>query len=108
MLTRTSGYGQGMLEFEFPGTLIRWKGDSAWHFVYLPEDLSAELDLLARGMKGGWGSIKVDVQIGSSTWTTSLFPSKERTTYLLPVKAPVRKAEGIADGDEVDVLIRLV
>ena len=41
--------------------------------------------------------------IGSTEWRTSVFPSKDAGRFLLPIKASVRKAEAIAEGDVVTV-----
>ena len=95
-----------MLEYAFTAEVFRWQADAAWRFLEVPEELSDEIRELTRGMTGGFGSVRVQVTIGDTTWGTSLFPSKERGVYVLPVKAAVRKAEGIADGDEVDVVLR--
>ena len=62
---------------------------------------------IMRRMEGnsrGFGSIKVVATIGGSTFKTSVFPSKE-TGWLLPVKASVRKAEGLGEEDLVRVLL---
>jgi Domain of unknown function (DUF1905) len=101
------GNTPSMFEIEFEGEVVRWE-DGAWHFVFLPEDLSEHLHVWAGGMKGRWGSVKVAATIGATTWETSLFPSKSRRgVFLLPLKAPVRKAEGLAEGDEVTVTLRV-
>jgi hypothetical protein len=55
---------------------------------------------------GGFGSLKVRATIGISRFDTSLFPSKE-LGWLLPVKASVRKAEGIGEGDPVAVVLEV-
>ena len=58
------------------------------------------------GMARGWGSLKVVATIGTSRWNTSVFPSKE-TGWMLPIKAAVRKAEGLGVGDAVEVQLEL-
>lgn len=58
------------------------------------------------GKRRGFGSVKVTVTLGRSTWQTSLFPNKDGS-WFLPIKKPVRVAEGIADGDEVEVGLEL-
>jgi hypothetical protein len=45
--------------------------------------------------------IPVAAQIGRTRWTTSLFPKDGG--YLVPVRASVREAEGLAIGDTVEV-----
>ena len=61
---------------------------------------------IGRAKKKGFGSLKVTATIGASTFSTSVFPSKE-LGWLLPVKASVRKAEGIAEGDVIEVVLEL-
>jgi hypothetical protein len=51
------------------------------------------------------GAIAVQVQIGASTVRTSLFPDRKRATYLLPLKAELRRREGIAEGCHISVLL---
>ena len=61
---------------------------------------------LEMGKRRGFGSVKVTVTLGDSRWQTSLFPNKDGS-WFLPIKKPVRVAEGIADGDEVEVELEL-
>lgn len=96
-----------MFEFEFTSKVIRWQGKAAWHFILLPEDMSEEINRWAGAMKGGWGSVPVEASIGTTSWRTSIFPDKKRGTFLLPLKAEVRRAEGVGDGDSVDVTLSL-
>jgi len=49
--------------------------------------------------------IPVTVQIGKTTWTTSLFPKDG--SYIVPVKAAVRDAEKLAEGDIVAVRLAI-
>ena len=74
--------------------------NGSWHFVTVPEEASDEIADLAEGRTGGFGSVRVEVVCGGSTWRTSLFPSKAEAAYVLPVKAAVRRAEGLVAGDE--------
>ena len=94
-----------MVEFEFRGAIYQHEGGS-WWFIELPEDLSEQVERFSQGNRGGWGSVKVDVTIGTTTWSTSLFPSTA-DTYVLPVKKAVRAAEQLDEDDEVDVVLRL-
>ena len=86
----------------FEAELWLWDGDAAWHFITVPPDLSDDIEEQA-GERRGFGSVPVEVTIGSSTWTTSLFPDSKRGAYLLPVKKQVRTREGIEAGDVVTV-----
>lgn len=76
----------------------------AWVFVPLPVDQADEL-LAMETRRSGFGSVRVSVRIGSSAWKTSVFPSNEQATYLLPVKRQVRERENIDVGDRVEVVL---
>ena len=52
-------------------------------------------------MTYGWGMIPVEARIGSTRWTTSLFP--KNGGYVVPLKDLVRNAEQIDVGDTVTV-----
>lgn len=88
-----------------------WRHDTtkaSWYFVTLPEDVADAIDDEVGGPDlPGFGSVRVAVTVGGSQWKTSLFPSKEHASFVLPVKAAVRRAEGIDDGDEVAVELDL-
>ena len=87
--------------FEFSGAVFTWRGPSPYHFVAIPDDEAAEIRDVASLVTYGWGVIPVNVRIGDTEWTTSLFPKDG--TYLVPLKDKVRHAEGIEAGDEVSV-----
>ncbi|MBP6030211.1 MAG: DUF1905 domain-containing protein [Sphingobium sp.] len=90
------------------GPLVKWSGDKAsWYFVVLSGDVVGEIHYAAMGRTGGFGSVKVRATIGNTTWETSLFPSKESGGFVLPVKAAVRKAEGLSEGDAISLTLRV-
>ena len=84
-----------------------------WFFVTIDgavgEDLSAlaAMRRLELGAARGFGSVKVRTRIGLTEWRTSCFPDKARGGWLLPVKAAIRKAEGLAGGDTATVELRI-
>ncbi len=89
------------IEFEFDGEIWYWRGPAPWYYVTMPESESADLKAISNEVTYGWGVIPVQVQIGRTTWKTSLFPKDGR--YLVPIKASVRKAEQIDEGDDVHI-----
>lgn len=72
-----------------------------WHFITLPLRHAREIKMSLRGARRGWGSLPVKAAIGATTWSTSIFPDRKSDSYLLPVKASVRKKEKLEDGDTV-------
>jgi hypothetical protein len=94
--------------------LWRWTSASApasWFFVTIDGEAgealaaTALMRRLEGGLSRGFGAIKVTAQIGATSWRTSVFPAKQAGSYMLPVKAAVRRAEGIGEGDAVEVML---
>lgn len=93
------------IHFEFVGDLWSWRGPAPYHFVSVPDEVSADLRGLSPLVSYGWGVIPVTARIGDTEWETSLFPKDGR--YALPVKDAVRQAEELAIGDVVTVELAL-
>jgi hypothetical protein len=95
----------------FSAALWEYGGDASWFFVSLPEAVADEIaDLADPGgrPRRGFGSVRVEVTIGSTTWRTSVFPDSKRGTYVLPVKAAVRRSEGLDGGSRCEIALGLV
>lgn len=93
-------------EWTFQAELWLWNGDSAWHFITLPHEVADEIEDAAVERRG-FGSVRVDVRIGESSWSTSVFPSKEIKSFLLPIKKSVRVAEDLHAGDSCRVALQI-
>ena len=94
------------LQWTFDAELWLWKADAAWHFVTLPTDIADEIED-AVVERRGFGSVRVVVGIGLSEWKTSIFPSREAESFLLPIKKSVRAAEELGVGDICRVRLSL-
>lgn len=94
-----------------PVWVWRAQDKGSWHFLTIDGEAGEALSATAlmrrlEGLSRGFGSLKVSARIGDSTFKTSVFPSKE-LGWLLPLKASLRKAERIGEGDEVEVELEL-
>lgn len=96
------------MEFPLDGEVWRWKGDSAWHFVTLRPELGNEIRDAAAVIPRGFGSVRVRVTIGTTTWSTSVFPDRESGSFILPLKKDVRSREGIIEGDRIRGVLEIV
>jgi len=90
-----------MMEFDFIGRVIEWRGPSPYYFVPVPDEESADIREVASIATYGWGVIPVQARIGETALETSLFPKDGG--YLLPLKDAVRKPLRISAGDDVTV-----
>ena len=104
-----------MDEVGFIAPLLVWPtekyGDMG--YVVLVGDVAERIsafELVSRlelGHRRGFGSVKVEVEVGESRWSTSVFPQRGGS-WFLPIKKAICRAEGLAAGDEVTGLLRLV
>jgi hypothetical protein len=91
--------------YEFEAELWRWAARTdSWVFASLPLDVSDEI-ADSPLPPAGFGSVKVEVTLGGSRWSTSIFPDSGRKTFVLPVKAAVRRREGVEVGDTVRLAV---
>jgi hypothetical protein len=93
------------MQIELSGIIWFWKGPAPWFFVTVPEEQSRDIKSISGMVTYGWGVIPVHARIGSTEWTTSLFPKDG--LYLVPIKASVRKAENLAEGDNVTIRLEI-
>lgn len=95
--------------------LLLWRSTEAPNGIgYLIIDGEAADAIRVAAMTGQWlegrrgfGSARVTVTVGETVWATSVFPHKESGGWFLPVKAAVRKAEDLAEGALVRVMVAL-
>lgn len=104
-----------MESFTVTTPLWRWQSataPAAWFFVTIAGEAADGIRLAAIGGqwldgRRGFGSAKVRATIDDTSWHTSVFPHRASGGWLLPVKAAVRKVEGLTEGDDVTVTVSL-
>lgn len=94
--------------FDFVAPLWRYEGTQSWHFLTVPADVSDDIDELTAGLRRGFGSVRVEVTVGSTSWRTSAFSDRKRGGYLLPMKKEVRLAEHLTAGNDVRARLELL
>lgn len=103
--------GAGTL-IELEAELWRWEPEpparGAWFFVTITGEAADGIRALgferrALGARAGFGSVRVRAVLDGVEWQTSAFPHARSGGYVLPVKAAVRKAAGVGEGDRVTV-----
>ncbi len=102
--------------YQVTAKLWLWTSDKApasWLFLTIEGEAAEAIHALAlmrrleNGRRRGWGAMKVRAAIGDTSWDTSIFPEKGSGSWLLPVKAAVRKAEGLVAGDDIYLSVTL-
>jgi len=85
-----------------------YQGFGGWHFVNISTKQSTMIRTLYGIEARPFGSIPVSVTIGKTQWRTSLFPDKKFKSYLLAIKADVRRKEHIACGDNIIAQVQIL
>jgi hypothetical protein len=93
------------MQLSFRAKIIEWRGPAPFFYAPVPNDQAEDIHRAAKAVSYGWGVIPVEAVIGGVTFRTSLFPRDE--TYLLPIKAEVRRKIGITAGDTIEVEMEL-
>ena len=97
------------MEYEFIGEFRKYKEEDTcgWNFLFMPHELAKEIRAMHKHQEEGWGRMKVTAKIGDSEWKTSIWFDTKNDTYLLPIKAQIRKKEKIEMeiGNEVKTTI---
>ena len=93
------------MNIEFNGKIWFWRGPAPYYFATVPAEQSRDLKAISGFVTYGWGVITANVRIGKTEWKTSLFPKDG--CYIVPVKASVRKAENLEEGDNVTVQLEV-
>lgn len=95
--------------------LKRWQGErGTYHLVTFTGTkaetiaMHARLHLLEFGRGRGFGSVKVTARIGQTSWKSSVFPQSKQSEWVLLVSKKVMRAEGLSEGDLVQVALDLL
>lgn len=88
-------------DLEVSGEVVHWRGPAPFHFLVIDGEAAGFLTEIRAQVTYGWGMVPVAGLIGSTRFTTSLWPRGE--AYYLPLKEAVRAAEDVELGDRVSV-----
>lgn len=96
------------INYEFSSSVYYYSSSpqmTGWTMVSLPKNLSSAIREAFKSLEEGWGRMKVTAKIGKTEWQTAIWFDTKQDTYLLPLKAVVRKKEMITEESMVTVNI---
>lgn len=99
-------------EFRIKGKMWLWNFEKgSWHFFTIPAEIANEIHFAQKlhnfGIRRGFGSVKCRVTIGATIFETSIFPNSADNTYVLPIKASVRKSENLTLDQEIEIFLEV-
>ena len=98
---------QAKIKYTFSGKLWRYAGQAGWYFISLPNEISKEIRENLKWQEEGWGRMKATVTIEKEEWRTAIWFDKKLNTYLLPIKADIRKKLKLETGQMLVVNISI-
>jgi hypothetical protein len=93
--------------YKFKAKVWKYEGPNGWFFASVPQNLSKEIRKVHFESEEGWGRLKSEITINESIWNTSIWFDTKHDCFLVPIKASVRKKEGIADGSEISIKLKI-
>lgn len=96
-----------LIRYRFKARVWRYPGKGGWYFVSLPPDMGREIREQFRKSEEGWGRLKAKAGIGKSEWVSAIWYDSKQQTYLLPLKASLRKQENLEEGTVCEVSLYL-
>ncbi len=94
-------------KYNFLGKVWKYKGPTGWHFVTLPKALSIKIRKIHGCDEEGWGRLKTTALVGQTKWQTTIWYDTKSLSYILPIKAAVRKIEEIRLDSAIKVILHL-
>ena len=96
------------MKYEFTAKVWNYSstvGTGGWHIACLPKEMSKEIRENLGFLEEGWGRLKMTAKIGNTQWETAIWFDTKLDTYLLPLKAEIRKKEKITTDKEIEIMI---
>ena len=96
------------IKYEFTAKVWNYSstaGTGGWYIACLPKEMSKEIRENLKFLEEGWGRLKMTAKIGTTHWETASWFDIKLGTYLLPLKAEIRKKEKIETEKEVEIMI---
>jgi hypothetical protein len=85
-------------QYQFKNTVWKSEGPGGWYFITIPSETSKSIRSLHQETEEGWGRLKANAQVGRTQWDTAIWFDTKHDAYILPLKAAIRKKEGITEG----------
>jgi hypothetical protein len=95
------------INYEFSANIWKHSDIGGWYFVSIPIELSNEIRGNLQWQEDGWGRLKAIAKIGNSEWNTAIWFDTKHSTYLLPIKAEIRRNEKIELNQMLEISIWL-
>lgn len=95
----------GKIKYEYQTEMWKHNASGGWHFTALPQNLSKEIRENLKWQEEGWGRMKASAQIGELMWETAIWFDTKMGTYILPIKAGIRKKGNLKINETIEMIL---
>lgn len=95
------------ITYHFSATIWQHTAPGGWYFVSLPEKMATEIRTHLKWQEEGWGRLKAAATVSGTTWDTAIWFDSKRKTYILPLKAEIRKQLKLKADQKVTVTLHI-
>ena len=96
---------EGKTKYQFKAKLWKNKSEGGWYFVTIPKNYSKEIRSHLQWQEEGWGRMKTVAKIKDIQWKTSIWFDSKGQSYVLPIKAIIRKKASLKENDLLTISI---
>lgn len=93
------------IKYEFSARVWRYASSGGWYFVSLPIKMAKEIRTHLKWQEQAWGRLKATAKLGDEQWETAIWFDTKKSTYLLPLKAEIRKKKKLVTGNTIKVTV---
>ncbi len=94
-------------KYSFNAKIWKYDGPAGWYFVTLPKELAIKIRKHHGFAEEGWGRLTAVAKIGNTNWKSAIWFDSKAKSYLLPIKAIIRKAEKLKTGIKIKVQLEI-
>ena len=95
------------IKYAFTAKIWQHQGQGGWYFVSLPLEFTKEIRENLKWQEEGWGRMKATASVNQLEWDTAIWFDKKHDTYLLPIKAEIRKKAKLELNQIMEVCISI-
>lgn len=96
---------EGKIKYTFVGKMWKYNSTGGWYFVSLPKKMGKEIRENLKWQEEGWGRMKVLAECNEISWETAIWFDTKIQTYLLPIKAEIRRKCKLKIDTNVDLVV---
>lgn len=93
------------IPYSFTAKVWQHNSTGGWYFVSLPKEMAKEIRSQLKCQEEGWGRLKAKAELKTIQWETAIWFDTKADTYILPLKADIRKKGNIRLHDSLEITV---